>query len=54
VFTPKSISFLRAIKRNNNREWFQPRKDQYEAHVRRPMVAVIERLAEDFDPSPPS
>jgi len=48
VFTPKTISFLKALKRNNTREWFHARKDQYEAHVREPMIAVVERLADDF------
>jgi uncharacterized protein (TIGR02453 family) len=36
------------LKRNNDREWFRARRDQYEEHVRAPMVAVIERLAVDF------
>ena len=44
-FTPKSLSSLRSLKRNNDREWFRARKDDYERHVRAPMVAVIERLA---------
>ena len=48
TFTPKTISFLRALKRNNDREWFRARKDQYTTHVHEPMVAVIERLAGDF------
>lgn len=48
MFTPKTISFLKALKRNNTREWFHARKDQYEAHVREPMIAVVERLADDF------
>jgi uncharacterized protein (TIGR02453 family) len=48
VFTPKTLSFLRSLKRNNDREWFRARKDQYEAHVRGPMIAVVERLAVDF------
>jgi uncharacterized protein (TIGR02453 family) len=47
-FTPKTLSFLRALKRNNRREWFQPRKDDYEQHVRAPMVALLERLAVDM------
>jgi uncharacterized protein (TIGR02453 family) len=47
-FTPKSLSFLRALKRNNRREWFMPRKEEYEAQVRAPMVAVVEALAKDF------
>src|SRR5262252_5833699 len=48
MFTPKTLSFLRSLKRNNDREWFRARKDQYDEHVRGPMVAVIERLAVDF------
>jgi uncharacterized protein (TIGR02453 family) len=47
-FSPKALAFLRALKRNNDREWFRARKDQYELLVRQPMIAVIERLATDF------
>ena len=48
MFTPKTLSFLRSLKRNNERAWFHARRDQYETHVRGPMVAVVERLAADF------
>ena len=48
MFTPKTVSFLRALKRNNDREWFRARRDQYDTHVHAPMIAVIERLAGDF------
>ena len=47
-FTQDTLRFLRALKRHNRREWFQPRKDQYDEHVRGPMLALIERLAVDF------
>ena len=47
-FTASTLSFLRSLKRNNDREWFRARKDQYEAHVRGPMAALIERLAVDL------
>jgi uncharacterized protein (TIGR02453 family) len=47
-FSPDALAFLRALKRNNRREWFKPRKDQYEALLRVPMIALIERLADDF------
>ena len=47
-FTRKTLSFLRSLKRNNRREWFHARKDQYEQHVRQPMIEVVERLADDF------
>jgi len=47
-FTPHTLRFLRALKRNNNREWFKARKDRYEECVRAPMVEVINALASDF------
>lgn len=47
-FTARTLSFLRALKRNNDSEWFRARKDQYEAHVRGPMIELLARLAVDF------
>jgi uncharacterized protein (TIGR02453 family) len=47
-FTPRTIAFLRAIERHNRREWFHAHKDRYEADVRAPMVALVERLAADL------
>jgi uncharacterized protein (TIGR02453 family) len=47
-FTPRTLAFLRALERNNRREWFHARKDRYEADVRAPMAALVERLAADF------
>ena len=47
-FTPKALAFLRALKRNNRREWFHERRDQYEELLREPMAAVIERLGQEF------
>ena len=44
----ETLTFLRALKRNNRREWFQPRKEQFEADVRAPMLAIVERLANDL------
>lgn len=49
MFTPKTLSFLRSLKRNRNRrEWFHERKDQYELHCKQPMIEIVEQLAEDF------
>lgn len=48
MFSAKTLSFLRSLKRNNQREWFHARKDQYEQHCRQPMIAVVERLAGDL------
>jgi uncharacterized protein (TIGR02453 family) len=47
-FTKQTLAFLRALKRHNDREWFKQRRDDYEQHVRTPMLSVIEQLATDF------
>ena len=47
-FTPDAIAFLRALKRNNDRDWFKARKARYDTVLRGPMIALIERLAGDF------
>jgi uncharacterized protein (TIGR02453 family) len=47
-FTPDAITFLRALKRHNDREWFRARKTRYDTVLREPMIALIERLAGDF------
>ena len=48
AFTENTLRFLRRLKRNNTRAWFNEHRDEYESHVREPMLAVIERLAVDF------
>jgi uncharacterized protein (TIGR02453 family) len=47
-FTSHTLRFLRALKRNNRREWFQAHRDDYETHVRQPMTAIVAALADDF------
>jgi len=47
-FSPKALAFLQALKRNNDRDWFKARKDQYELLLRAPMLALIDRLATEF------
>ena len=47
-FTRKTLAFLRALKRNNDREWFRERKPEYEQHVRGPMIELLARLSADF------
>jgi uncharacterized protein (TIGR02453 family) len=47
-FGPDALAFLRSLARNNRREWFQARKDRYDEVVRGPMVAFVDRLAEDL------
>lgn len=47
-FSPEAISFLRALKRNNRREWFQPRKEKYEALIKAPMLEFVAGMNEEF------
>jgi uncharacterized protein (DUF2461 family) len=43
-FTPAALTFLRGLARNNDREWFNPRKPIYERELRAPMLALIEEI----------
>ena len=45
-FSPQALTFLRNLKRNNRREWFQPRKPQYEALIKAPMLELTGCLNE--------
>ena len=47
-FPAETLRFLRALKRNNRREWFEAHRGDYEACVRQPMTAIVERLAADL------
>jgi uncharacterized protein (TIGR02453 family) len=40
-FTPALFDFLRELRANNNREWFQANKARYEQHARDPMLRFI-------------
>lgn len=53
-FRPEALKFLRNLARNNDREWFTPRKATYEAELKEPMLAAIRKITEamlDFAPS---
>ena len=47
-FSPQALTFLRSLKRNNRREWFQPRKAEYESQIKLPMLELINGLNEEF------
>ncbi len=47
-FSPDALAFLRALKRNNRREWFQPRKEKFEALIKAPMLELVESLNHEF------
>ena len=40
-FPPEGIDFLRDLKLNNDREWFNPRKALFDDKVRQPMVQLV-------------
>ena len=43
-FTPDSLKFLRGLARNNDRVWFEARRDIYERSLKAPMLALIEEI----------
>jgi uncharacterized protein (TIGR02453 family) len=47
-FSPEALTFLRNLQRNNRREWFQPRKEKYEALIKAPMLELIGCLNEEL------
>jgi uncharacterized protein (TIGR02453 family) len=47
-FNEAALKFLRSLKRNNDRNWFNPRKPIYEAEVKAPMLALIGAINEAF------
>ena len=47
-FPAETLRFLRALKRNNRREWFEAHRGDYEHYVRQPTTAIVERLAVDL------
>jgi len=40
-FPKEGMEFLRRLKKNNRREWFQPRKHVFEAMVKAPMMELV-------------
>lgn len=47
-FPKEALAFFRGLSRNNDREWFQPRKQIFEDQVRAPMLALVEALNAEF------
>ena len=47
-FTPEALKFLRALKRNNDRDWFQARKEQFEELLRNPMLELLACINDDL------
>ena len=52
-FRPAALTFLRNLARHNDREWFTPRKAQFDAELKEPMLAIIRKVTDamlDFAP----
>ena len=43
-FPAGSVKFLAALKKNNKREWFQPRKPQFDELLHAPLVQLAEQV----------
>ena len=43
---PEGLKFLRGIARNNDRDWFVPRKAIFEAELKEPMLAIIRKVTD--------
>ena len=53
-FRPAALTFLRNLAKHNDREWFTPRKAEFEAELKEPMLAIVRRITDammDFAPS---
>jgi len=53
-FTQKTLDFMRQLKRNNRREWFEARREIYERDLKQPMLALIEKITQgmmDYAPA---
>ena len=43
-FTEATLRFLKGLKRNNKKPWFEAHRAEYEAHVRQPMLDFVEEM----------
>jgi uncharacterized protein (TIGR02453 family) len=43
-FRPAALKFLRALSRNNRREWFEANRERYELEVKRPLKILVEEV----------
>jgi len=45
-FSKKTLVFLKAIKKNNNKEWFEEHRDQYDNYILNPSRSFVEEFGE--------
>ena len=44
AFRPAAFTFLRGLKRNNRKEWFEEHRTDYEREIKMPLLALIEEV----------
>jgi uncharacterized protein (TIGR02453 family) len=44
-FTSRTLAFLRNLKRNNDRSWFNAHRDEYERDVQQPLLDFVDGMA---------
>ena len=45
-FRPQALTFLRNLAKHNDREWFTPRKAEFEAELKEPMLAIVRKITD--------
>ncbi|MEO8666017.1 MAG: DUF2461 domain-containing protein [Ignavibacteria bacterium] len=55
-FQPEALKFLKALSnpKNNNREWFENHRDNYENYLKQPMKDLIDTLAGEINKIDPN
>jgi uncharacterized protein (TIGR02453 family) len=48
-FPREGLNFMRRLKKNNTRIWFENHKNEYETHVKLPMQSLITSLQPEFE-----
>jgi uncharacterized protein (TIGR02453 family) len=51
---PEALTFLRNLAKHNDREWFTPRKAEFESLLKEPMLAIVRKVTDamlDFAPN---
>ena len=47
-FSPKALRFFKQLEKNNDRDWFSPRKSFFDTDVRGPMIKLVSLLFDDL------
>ncbi len=53
-FSKKTLPFLKAIRKNNNKEWFEAHKGEYEEYILNPSRAFVVEMGEHLQALEPS